>query len=217
MSYKIAGIEVYKRVLMVVVMDASRPEEKPERRRFTTMPSNLRRLSCWLREQGVEEAVMESTAQYGRAVWLELEPHLRLQLAQAFSNRAPRGRKHDFKDAERLVRRLIANELILSFVPDGEQRTWRKFLTRKNSSTRTYIGSAACDRKLWRKPMPGTGSLISGRAGTDLVGAHFEIHSMCNMAISLPRPTSWAATGVAPVHSPDSTRPADHSVPRSAR
>ncbi len=52
-----------------------------------------------------------------------------LQLAQAFSNRAPRGRKHDFKDAERLVRRLIVDELILSFVPHGEQRTWRN-LTR---------------------------------------------------------------------------------------
>ena len=115
---------MHKRVLMVVVMDASTPEEKPERRRFTTLPSDLQRLSMWLREQGVEEAVMESTAQYWRAVWLELEPYLRLQLAQAFSNRAPRGRKHDFKDAERLVRRLIANELILSFVPDGEQRTW---------------------------------------------------------------------------------------------
>jgi hypothetical protein len=59
MSYKIAGIDVHKRVLMVVVIDAS----KPERRRFTTMPSDLHRLSIWLREQGVEEAVMESTAQ----------------------------------------------------------------------------------------------------------------------------------------------------------
>jgi hypothetical protein len=37
---------------------------------------------------------MESTAQYWRSVWLELEPHIRLHLAQAFSNRAPRGRKH---------------------------------------------------------------------------------------------------------------------------
>ena len=46
-----------------------------------------------------------------------------------FSNRAPRGRKHDFKDAERLARRFIAKELILSFVPDGEQRIWRN-LTR---------------------------------------------------------------------------------------
>jgi len=34
MSYQIAGIEVHKKVLMVVVMDASTPDEKPERRRF---------------------------------------------------------------------------------------------------------------------------------------------------------------------------------------
>ena len=116
---KVAGIDVHKKVLMVVVVDASTPEEKPARRRFVTMPSELHRLLTWLREQGVEEAVMESTAQYWRSVWLELEPHMRLHLAQAFSNRAPRGRKHDFKDAERLVRRLIADELILSFVPSG--------------------------------------------------------------------------------------------------
>ena len=139
MSYKIAGIDVHKRVLMVVVIDASTPEEKPERRRFTTLASDLRRLSCWLREQGVEEAVMESTAQYWRTVWLELEPYLRLQLAQAFSNRAPRGRKHDFKDAERLVRRLIADELILSFVPDGEQRTWRNMTRMKTQLRRDRV------------------------------------------------------------------------------
>jgi transposase len=100
---KVAGIDVHKKVLMVVVVDASAPEEKPARRRFVTMPSELHRVLMWLREQGVEEAVMESTAQYWRSVWLELEPHMRLHLAQAFSNRAPRGRKHDFKDAERLV------------------------------------------------------------------------------------------------------------------
>jgi transposase len=123
MPYKIAGIDVHKKVLMVVVIDASTPEEKPERRRFATMPSEMRQVSIWLREQGVEEAVMESTAQYWRSVWLKLEPYMRLHLAHAFSNRVPRGRKHNFKDAERLVRRLIAKELILSFVPDGEQRT----------------------------------------------------------------------------------------------
>jgi transposase len=139
MSYKIAGIDVHKKVLMVVVIDATTPEEKPERRRFATMPSDLHRLLIWLREQGVEEAVMESTAQYWRSVWLELEPHMRLHLAQAFSNRAPRGRKHDFKDAERLVRRLIANELILSFVPGGEQRTWRNMTRMKLQLTRDRV------------------------------------------------------------------------------
>jgi transposase len=139
MSYKMAGIDVHKKVLMVVVIDATTPEEKPERRRFATMPSDLRRLSNWLREQGVEEAVMESTAQYWRSVWLELEPYMLLHLAQAFSNRAPRGRKHDFRDAERLVRRLIADELILSFVPNGEQRIWRNLTRMKTQLTRDRV------------------------------------------------------------------------------
>jgi transposase len=127
MSYKVAGIDVHKKVLMVVVaeVDASQPEWNLQRRRFGTTTSELRQLAGWLREQGVAEAVMESTAQYWKPVWYELEPYVRLQLAQAFSNRAPRGRKHDFRDAERLVRRLVANELILSFVPAVEQRAWR--------------------------------------------------------------------------------------------
>src|ERR1700758_3166634 len=139
MWYKIAGIDVHKKVLMVVVSDATTPEEKPERRRFATMPSDLHRLLIWLREQGVEEAVMGSTAQYWRSVWLELEPHMRLHLAQAFSNRAPRGGKHDFKDAERLVRRLLADELILSFVPGGEQRIWRIMTRMKLQLTRDRV------------------------------------------------------------------------------
>ena len=83
---KIAGIDVHKKVLRVVVVDASVPEEKPARRRLVRLPSELQRFRMWLQEQGVEQAVMESTAQYWRSVWLELEPHMRLHLAQAFSN-----------------------------------------------------------------------------------------------------------------------------------
>jgi len=82
---------------------------------------------------------MESTAQYWRSVWLELEPHMRLHLAQAFSNRAPGGRKHDFKDAERRVRRRMVNELILSFVPNGEQRIWRSMTRMKLQLTRDRV------------------------------------------------------------------------------
>src|SRR5579863_3428614 len=63
---------------------------------------------------------MEPTAQYGNPVWLDLEPHFaKLHLAQAHSHRAPRGRKNDFRDAKRLARRLLADELILSFVPEA--------------------------------------------------------------------------------------------------
>ncbi len=136
MGYKVAGIDVHKKVLMVVVCEVAVSEAEPERRRFGTTSSELQRLSAWLQQQGVEEAVMESTAQYWKPVWYELEPHMRLQLAQAYSNRAPRGRKYDFKDAERLVRRLVANELVLSFVPVGEQRAWRTLTRMKVQLTR---------------------------------------------------------------------------------
>jgi transposase len=140
MAYTVAGIDIHKKVVMVVVLQqiAGRAEGLA-RRRFGTATSELHRLTAWLREQGVEEAVMESTAQYWKPVWYELEPHMRLQLAQAFSNRAPRGRKHDFRDAERLVRRLLAEELILSFVPQPEQRAWRMMTRTKVQLARDRV------------------------------------------------------------------------------
>lgn len=62
-----------------------------------------------------------------------------LHLAQAQSNRAPRGRKNDFADAERLVKRLVAHELILSFVPDSEQRLWRTVTRTRYQLTRNRV------------------------------------------------------------------------------
>jgi transposase len=62
-----------------------------------------------------------------------------LHLAQAQSNRGPRGRKRDFADAERLVKRLVAQELTLSFVPDAEQRLWRTVMRRKYQLTRNRV------------------------------------------------------------------------------
>jgi transposase len=61
---------------------------------------------------------------------------MHLSLAQAFSNRAPRGRKHDFRDAGRLMRRLAAGELTLIFVPGAEQRAWRTMTRMKVQLTR---------------------------------------------------------------------------------
>ena len=58
-----------------------------------------------------------------------------LHLAQAQSNEGPRGRKKDLPDAERLVKRLVADELTLSFVPDVTQRLWRTVTRRKYQLT----------------------------------------------------------------------------------
>jgi transposase len=62
-----------------------------------------------------------------------------LHLAQAQSNHGPRGRNQDFPDAERLVKRLVAHELILSFVPDTSQRLWRTVTRRKYQITCTRV------------------------------------------------------------------------------
>jgi len=48
-----------------------------------------------------------------------------LHLAQALSNRGRRGRKKDFVDCERLIKRLVSGELTLTFVPTAVQRLWR--------------------------------------------------------------------------------------------
>jgi transposase len=152
--YRVAAIDVHKKMLAVVTADiAVEGEYDFERRQFSTSPDQLRALTEWLAEQKIQEVVMESTAQYWRPVWQTLERYWKtecqkwegagsmsgtLHLAQAQSNRGPRGRKKDFVDAERLLKRLVAQELIMSFVPDAEQRLWRTVVRRKYQLT--------CDR-----------------------------------------------------------------------
>jgi len=154
MPYRIAGIDVHKRMLAVVVADVEvEGEYQFEQRLFGSNPEQLRLLAEWLIEQPVEEVVMESTAQYWKPVWGVLERYWKpirqkredaspmsgtLHLAQALSKRGRRGRKNDFRDAERLLKRLVAQELTLSFVPYAEQRLWRTVMRGKYQLTRDH-------------------------------------------------------------------------------
>jgi transposase len=155
MPYRIAGIDVHKRMLAVAVSDVEIDGEyRFELRQFSSYPGELRALADWLLQQQVQEVVMESTAQYWKPVWGALEQYWKpvcqkregagptsgtLHLAQAHSNRARRGRKDDFGDAQRLVKRLAARELVLSFVPDPEQRLWRTVTRTKYQLTRNRV------------------------------------------------------------------------------
>ena len=155
MAYHIAGIDVHKKMLAVAVADVEvEGDYHVERLKVGTSPAQLRALAEWLVERDVEEVVMESTAQYWRPVWEALERYWRaarrmrpdarplsgtLHLAQAQSNRGAGGRKRDVPDAERLVKRLVAQELTLSFVPDTEQRLWRTVMRRKYQTTRNRV------------------------------------------------------------------------------
>ena len=138
-QYNLAGIDVHKRMLAVAVANARETELQFECRRFGTTMSELNELLRWLQERDVKEVVMESTAQYWKPVWFALEGHFRLHLAQARSNRGPRGRKTDFRDAQRAVSRLLSGDLILSYVPEGEQRYWRTLTRTKYQLTRDKV------------------------------------------------------------------------------
>jgi transposase len=147
MPYRVAAIDIHKKVLMVVVAtaaceieDAAGEALEFEQRRFGAGNQERKHIVAWLQEHEVAEVVMESTAQYWKPVWLDLEPHFgKLHLAQAHSNRAPKGRKNDFKDAKRLARRLLASELMLSFVPDSKQRMWRTITRSKHQLVRERV------------------------------------------------------------------------------
>ena len=155
MAYRVAAIDVHKKMLAVVVADVGgEGEYQFERRKFGATPDQLHLLAEWLVEQEVEEVVMESTAQYWKPVWGALERYWKpvrqkregaykmsgaLHLCQAKSNRGQRGRKNDFADGERMVKRLVSQELVLSFVPDPEQRLWRTVTRRKYQLTRNRV------------------------------------------------------------------------------
>src|SRR5437879_11878413 len=182
MPYRIAGIDVHKKILAVVVADVEvEGNYQFERRRFGSNPEQLRLLAEWLLEQAVEEVVMESTAQYWKPVWGALERYWKpmcqsregagrmsgtLHLAQALSNRGRRGRKRDFRDAERLVKRLVSQELILSFVPDAEQCLWRTLTRQRYQRTRDKVRLQHQLEALLEEPHIKLSSLVS-----DLLGA----------------------------------------------
>ena len=156
MPYRIAGIDVHKKMLAVVVADVEVDGDFHfERQKVGTSPAELRALAGWLVEQrgrgsrdGIDRAVLAAGVGSAGTALATAAPGARrraahssgtLHLAQAQSNRGTGGRKRDFPDAERLVKRLVAQELTLSFVPDAEQRLWRTVMRRKYQITRNRV------------------------------------------------------------------------------
>lgn len=165
MQSRVAGIDVHKMMLMVVIRESGEEAAPEERRKFITTRSGLADLADWLRQRQVDSVVMESTAQYWWPVWLELESQCHLYLAQARSNAAPHGRKTDFGDARRLARRFYSQDLRYSFVPASAQRQWRRL-------TRTWksLGEQIVEIRNEIEAMLGEGQIKLSSYLSDLIG-----------------------------------------------
>jgi transposase len=135
----VAGIDVHKKMLAVVIRQQGSGKVEYTKRKFGTTKSEIGHLAAWLQGYGVSEVVMESTAQYWRPVWYGLESHFALHLTHPLKTRAPRGRKRDFRDAQRLADRWHSGDLEDSFIPGAEQRSWR-WLTRSRVQLKRMIG-----------------------------------------------------------------------------
>ena len=124
---------------MVITDAATEGEFRFERRKFGTLASDLQELAEWLggggragTRDGIHGAILEAgVAAVGRAVPVGTGAGT-IQLCPA---RAQGG----FRDAERLVRRHVAGELILSFVPHPEQRLWRTLTRSKHQLRRDRV------------------------------------------------------------------------------
>ena len=197
-SYRVVGIDVHKSMLAVVVSDVGRAGEfQFEQRKFGASPSELRALAGWLKERDVREAVMESTAQYWKPVWHELEGQCELFQAPAQSNKAPKGRKRDFADAERLLRRHVAGELILSFVPNPEQRLWRLMTRSRHQLTRDRVRIHSQIESLLEDARIKLSSLVSDLMGVSsrrmlkaLAGGETDVTKLAEMADPALRATA---------------------------
>jgi transposase len=135
----VAGIDVHKKMLAVVVRRERDGKTEYEKRRFGTTHQEIEHLAGWLQHQQVREVAMESTAQYWRPVWYGLEGLFEQHLCHPLRTLAPRGRKRDFRDAQRLADRWWAGDLEDSFIPGAEQRSWR-WLTRTRVQMKRKLG-----------------------------------------------------------------------------
>ena len=142
---RIAGVDVHKRILAVVVRLERDGQVVYEKRKFGTNRKEIEQhLAAWLQQHRVGEVVMESTAQYWRPVWYGLEAQgFELHLCNPLQVKAPRGKKRDYRDAQRLADRWAAGDLEDSFVPGKEQREWRA-MTRARVHMKRKIGINRC-------------------------------------------------------------------------
>ena len=89
----VAGIDVHKSMLAVVVAVVGAEETEYREHQCGTTTAQLEQLAQWLQDQQVSEVAMESTAQYWRPVWLALDGHALLELVERVlnANRDARG------------------------------------------------------------------------------------------------------------------------------
>ncbi len=103
-----------------------------EAQTFGTTTTELRRLSCWLREVGITHVAMESTGVYWKPVYNILEADFTVSLINARHIKYVPGRKTDVKDAQWIGELLQHGLVKASYIPIRTQRELRDLTRYRN-------------------------------------------------------------------------------------
>lgn len=129
-----AGLDVHRSNVVVALLK-SQPDEQIKKtvREFSTFRSSLQQMARWLKREGVELAVMESTGIYWKAVFEALEDEeIEAMVVNARHVKKVPGRKTDVTDSEWLADLARCGLLRPSFIPPRDLRELR-LLTRYRS------------------------------------------------------------------------------------
>lgn len=121
-----AGLDVHRRQVVCTVIR----ERARETREYGTFSRDLQQLACWLQQEQVELAVMESTGIFWKAVYASLEQAgIPGCVVNARHVKQVPGRKTDVQDSEWLAELGRCGLLRSSFIPPRDLRELR-LLTR---------------------------------------------------------------------------------------
>jgi transposase len=136
------GLDVHKETVVATIDGAGITKET---RTYRTVTCELKRLSGWLKENGITHAAMESTGVYWKPVYNILEEDFEVVLVNARHIKHVPGRKTDVSDSEWLCK-LLRNGLINgSFIPPQDIRElrdltrYRKKLTQSVSAEKNRV------------------------------------------------------------------------------
>ena len=122
-----AGLDVHRKIVVATILVEQADETvKEETREFGTFRKHRKALVKWLKENGIELTVMESTGIYHQCIYRDLEAAgLTVHLVNARYVKQVPGRKTDVKDSQWLASLARLGLLKASFVPPVDLRELR--------------------------------------------------------------------------------------------
>ena len=114
---KVCGIDVHKAFLVATILDR---EGKSETRRIPQTTESLLALRDWIQSEHCDSVAFESTADYWRTLYLVLENHVPVTVANAHHIKHVPGKKTDVTDSYWIAQLELSNLITPSRIFAGE-------------------------------------------------------------------------------------------------